>query len=305
MNILLIGGTRFVGLHTANELAARGHAVTLFHRHPCTAPLLSPLVHHVYGDRNRVSELSGAIRKTAPDVIVDTCALTEANVTALEAALDQPARVVTISSVDVYKAYSLLSQPGAVPQETPLAEDSALRTALYPYRGILDTPFAHDYEKILVEQAARRSPKMASVIVRLGMIYGENDGNHRFRTALRQIESGNEIVLPRNAANWTASKGYVKDIAHGIALAALKGQPGEVYNLAEAQPVREEVWYQRIAALLRRELHLRVEDREDDSANWKQDLTVDTRKIREQLGYEEQYSLEQGLENALRWEDPM
>ncbi|HXZ72990.1 MAG TPA: NAD-dependent epimerase/dehydratase family protein, partial [Streptosporangiaceae bacterium] len=32
MNILIIGGTRFLGRHLVNSALARGHAVTLFNR---------------------------------------------------------------------------------------------------------------------------------------------------------------------------------------------------------------------------------------------------------------------------------
>jgi hypothetical protein len=48
---------------------------------------------------------------------------------------------------------------------------------LYPYRGKLDAPFAHDYEKILVERAALQSPALGASILRLGMVCGENDPN--------------------------------------------------------------------------------------------------------------------------------
>lgn len=302
MNILLIGGTRFVGLHTANEFITQGHTVTLFHRHPYTGTLLSPQARHIYGDRDHAAELANAIREAAPDVIVDTYALTQQNVDVLEAALERRTRVVTVSSVDVYEAYARLSQPGKTPQKTPLTEDSALRSALYPYRGVLNTPFAHDYEKILVEKAALSSPHMDAIILRLGMIYGENDGNHRFRSFIQSLERSEDMVMPRNMASWTASKGYVKDIAHGIYLAAMKGRSGEIYNLAEERPVSEEVWFHRIATLLHREPRLQVEDRGDKTANWKQHLTVDTTKIREQLGYTEQYTIEDALKNALHWE---
>ncbi len=51
MNILVIGGTRFVGLAIVQELLARGHTVFVFHR-GLTVPPNMPGAQFLIGDRD-------------------------------------------------------------------------------------------------------------------------------------------------------------------------------------------------------------------------------------------------------------
>lgn len=84
-----------------------------------------------------------------------------------------------------------------------MTETSMLRTFMFPYRGVFEFSFAYDY---------LNSNKMDAVIVRLGMIYGENDQNYRFRPLIEQFAQSREITLSKPMGNWIASKGYVKVI---------------------------------------------------------------------------------------------
>ncbi|HND50133.1 MAG TPA: NAD-dependent epimerase/dehydratase family protein, partial [Anaerolineales bacterium] len=68
MNILVIGGTRFLGRHFVNSARAYGHEVTLFNRGK-TNPTLYRRVKTIVGDRERdLDQLSGRW-----DAVVDTC----------------------------------------------------------------------------------------------------------------------------------------------------------------------------------------------------------------------------------------
>ena len=48
MNILVIGGTRFIGAHTVARLAEAGHTVTVFHRGKHNADLVPDSVEHIH-----------------------------------------------------------------------------------------------------------------------------------------------------------------------------------------------------------------------------------------------------------------
>ena len=69
MNVLVLGGTRFLGRHIVEELSWRGHRVVCFHRGR-TACELPEGVREIYGDRN--ADLSSLESETW-DAIVDTC----------------------------------------------------------------------------------------------------------------------------------------------------------------------------------------------------------------------------------------
>jgi nucleoside-diphosphate-sugar epimerase len=55
MNILIIGGTHFIGPHVVRYLAQQGHQVTMFHRGQTTANL-PDTVTYILGDRHFLSD---------------------------------------------------------------------------------------------------------------------------------------------------------------------------------------------------------------------------------------------------------
>ena len=58
MNILVIGGTKFLGRHLVNSALAHGHEVTLFNRGQ-TNPDLFPNLETIIGDREHdIAKLS-------------------------------------------------------------------------------------------------------------------------------------------------------------------------------------------------------------------------------------------------------
>lgn len=68
MNILVMGGTRFVGKPLVERLQAEGHALTLFTRGNKPAPAG---VEHLIGDRSTAGGLEPLVGRSF-DVIVDS-----------------------------------------------------------------------------------------------------------------------------------------------------------------------------------------------------------------------------------------
>ena len=304
MNILIIGGTNFIGACVANEFVQNNHKVTVFHRNLYFGEFLDKKVNHCMGDRKNLSDLAKAIKNTNPDIIVDMFAMCKNDVLTLGSAVIKKTRVVIISSCDVYRAYSVIFKTCTNAVEvTPINEKSSIRDVLYPYRGVYDFEYAHDYEKILVEKTALDSPMMDVIILRLGMVYGENDPNRRFSNIIEQMRKEvSEIHLSREMSQWITSKGYIQNISSGIILATLKGQSNEIYNLAEETPVTELEWIQRIATQMKWFGEIIYDLEENSNLNLQQNLLIDTKKIRSKLGYKEKISIDEGLEKTISWE---
>lgn len=303
MKVFIIGGTNFIGLHTAIHFTKQGHDVTLYHRNSNTR-LSDDNILHIYGDKTSTIDLDYAITTVNPDVIIHMIALSEDDVIALHQALRKKTKVILISSGDVYKGYEILTKMSEDEIETaPFTESSPLRQQLYPYRNRYEFDFAYNYEKILVEKAALASEKMEAIILRLGMVYGVYDGNHRFAEFIHNMKSQKEVSICKDYASWSSSMVYVENVAHAVLLSALEAKSGSIYNVAEKSPVPTVEWVRRIATMVDYDGKINIiSPKEESSTNYLQNLTLNTDKIRKELGYSEIVPLEHGLNTTINWE---
>src|SRR5438128_9032657 len=212
MNILVIGGTRFIGPHVVRALADAGHDVTVFHRgeSPC-----DPSVRHLHGDRSDLP------RDLSADLVIDMWCMTEEHALRLVDQFESE-RLVVISSGDTYRQYSgLRGVYSGPPDPTPLAETAPLREALYPYRFMSrGDDLWWTYDKVLVERVVMSD---RTTILRLPAVYGPRDEQRRFADWLEEMDAGAEtIAIDHRAAEWRWTRGYVENVADAIVLASLQ-----------------------------------------------------------------------------------
>lgn len=104
MNILVIGGTNFIGVSVVYCLSKMNHAVTIFHRGKTVAEL-PPGINEIIGDRSDLTNFKTDLQRLAPDVVLDMFPYTEQDVlTLMNVFKGITQRVVAISSMDVYRA---------------------------------------------------------------------------------------------------------------------------------------------------------------------------------------------------------
>lgn len=286
MRCLVLGGTRFIGRAAVEELAAAGHELLIVHRGESEPPELARHG-HVHVDRAELGAVAGELRDFAPDAVLDCRCMTENEATTALAALPRSARLVVLSSADVYQAYAS-RDAGEVSEMLPFDETAPLRRELYPYRG--QRPGLDDYEKILVERAYLARGGTA---LRLGFIYGPHDPQRREEFILRRVRAGRERI-PLGAANWALSRGYVADVAVAIRLAVeSETTAGEVFNIAERRSPTVRLWAEQIlhASGSKAEL-VRVPERSlpQDlaiTAGVGQHMLIDSSKARQVLGWVE------------------
>ncbi|WP_233219991.1 NAD-dependent epimerase/dehydratase family protein [Pleurocapsa sp. CCALA 161] len=219
-------------------------------------------------------------------------------------------RVVAISSQDVYRARDIIWQrETGIIDPIPLTEDSPLRSQLYPYRGLSDDPFAHDYDKIPVEQVYMSASNISATIIRLPMVYGAGDNWHRLYPYIKRMDDKRPaIVLEEKLARWQGCYGYVENVARAIALAINdeKAQ-GRIYNVSEsiitvADLVRAIAsiigWQGEIVILPKSQMP----DIYKFEANLDQHLVSDSTRIRTELSYTEIVARHQALKRTIAWE---
>jgi nucleoside-diphosphate-sugar epimerase len=309
MRILVIGGTRFIGPRVVERLVALGHEITVFHSGQ-TASSLPGTVRDIQGDRHHLAEYNAEFHRLAPDVVIDMIAFTEQDARSLVSTFRGLAgRAVVLSSGDVYRAYGVFTKLEQGPLEpTPIKEDAPLRQALYVHRASTSGPDdpLYEYEKIMVERAVLADTSLPATVLRLPMVYGPGDYQHRLSPYLRRIADGRRvIVLDEGMAQWRCLRGYVEDVAAAIALAATNPQAaGRVYNVAEPTAYTEADWVARIAeaAGWSGKIVTAPSGRLPVPFNTEQNLVTDTSRIRADLGYTEVVLPDEALRRTTAWE---
>ena len=310
MNVLVLGGTRFIGPVVVRRLVASGHAVTVFHRGQTEADLPAS-VPHLHGDRVHLLDFRDAFARLRPDVVLDLCAMTEHHARTAVAVFEGLARrVVVVSSQDVYRVYDrfLRRDPGP-PGPVPFTEEAPLRRHLYPYRAMApseDHLFYH-YDKILVERAYQRAAALPVTVLRLPQVYGPGDNQHRLFPYLKAMEEGRPAIsLEAGQAAWRWTRGYVENVAAALALAAEDDRAaGQVYNVGEETAWTEAEWIRRIGAVMGwtgRIGGLTSSDSEASGKDWRHHFVAATHKIRDELGYRAPVALDEALRRTIAWE---
>lgn len=105
MEILVAGGTRYMGRYLVWELLNRGHQVTILSRGQTEDPF-GDRVQRIRGDRYQQQELAKIFRGKSYDVICDSLAYTSNDVMTLLEAVSCK-RYVQISSASVYEEWHL------------------------------------------------------------------------------------------------------------------------------------------------------------------------------------------------------
>jgi len=180
VNLLQLGGPRFLGRAIADAAVERGHELTFLNRGK-TNPDLYPDVERLVGDR---AEDLSALAGREWDAVVDTSGYLPRDVRASAEALAGSGYYCFVSSVSVYADFS-----HPIDEESPVAQlgdlpDDAITEETY---GPL---------KALREDAVRAVFDERAAIVRPGLIVGPHDPTGRFTYWPHRVARGGEVLAP-------------------------------------------------------------------------------------------------------------
>jgi nucleoside-diphosphate-sugar epimerase len=313
MQILVIGGTGFTGIHVLQRLVENGHNIAVFHRGQ-TETELPPAVQHIYGEREDLSNFVADFKKFGPDVVLDMIPYVEQDAFTLIGTFRGMAkRVVAISSMDVYATYGRFRRSEAgEPEQTPFDEDTPLRSNLYPYREYAQSSddLVYNYDKILVERVVMNDSKLPGTVLRLPKVYGFGDKQHRAFEYVKRMEDGRPaILLEERKAQWRWTRGYTENVAGAIVLAVTNEQAANrIYNVGEADALTETEWVRSIgrAAGWDGEVVAAPGDilpkHLAEDYDYRHNLAANTSRIRAELSYAEPISREEALKQTVAWE---
>ncbi len=203
MNILVLGGTKFVGRALVDAALAANHQITIFNRGKSN-PNIFKDIETLTGDRD--GGLS-ALKGQKWDIVIDTCGYVPRIVRqSVELLQDSAERYLFISTLSVYDSH--LSSAGKISESHPLKimEDESTEEVNAQTYGAL---------KVLCEKEIEKCFSGRSLQIRPGYIVGPHDPTDRFSYwALRATQGGNalapnppgrkmQIVDARDLAAWT------------------------------------------------------------------------------------------------------
>lgn len=318
MSIAIIGGTGFLGTATAKRLNERGHEVLVVARGQSPVNLPDG-VKFEKADRMDGDKLAKLLKANGATSVIDIFALSLRNSQpAIEAAAAAGARYVLVSSTDVYSNYGGLLKKDSPPvRPDPATEDSPLRTLRYPYRGNdrrpkgVEDDLFEDYDKLPIEEFALAQGIPEATVMRLPMIFGPDDKQHRFGWAIKGAKAGEPFRLDRRGAGWLNSYAYIDDVAEALSLAAtLPEAAGRTYNVAQPFVRTQADWARTILTLMGVDSEIELVDAaaggvladRAEASDLSYPLTLDSARIRAELGYSEIIPEEQALRRTIAWE---
>jgi 2'-hydroxyisoflavone reductase len=179
--LLILGGTQFLGPSIVEAALARGHTVTLFNRGK-TNPHLFPDLEKLHGDRDGKLD---ALKGRSWDAVIDTSGYVP-RIVKMSAELLAPSvgHYLFISTISVYA------------DPVPVGADVGAPLATIPDPTNEDVRANYGALKALCEQAAEAAMPGRVATVRPGLIVGPGDPTDRFTYWPVRMERGGDVLAP-------------------------------------------------------------------------------------------------------------
>ncbi|MBD2006601.1 MULTISPECIES: NAD-dependent epimerase/dehydratase family protein [Cyanophyceae] len=208
MRILMMGGTRFIGVYLTKMLVEQGHEVVLFNRGNKPAPVEG--LKQIHGDRTDASQLKEKLYSENFDAIFDNNGRELSDTQPLaEIFKDRVQHFVYMSSAGVYL------KSDQMPHVEGDAVDPKSR-----HKGKFET------EAYLIQQG------LPVTSIRPTYIYGPQNYNDLEAWFFDRIVRNRPIPIPGNGLHITQF-GHVKDLAAAMAAVLGKSQAvGQIYNVS-------------------------------------------------------------------------
>lgn len=216
LNILILGGTGFIGPHMVRQARDRGHVVTLFNRGKTNADLF-PDVETLIGDRD--GQLA-ALEGRQWDAVVDNSGYVPRHVSESAGLLSGAApHYLFISSISAYADFS----------RTGIDEDHPVATM--PDESVEEvTGATYGPMKALCEKAVWQAYPHGTTIIRPGFIVGPGDRSDRFTYWPVRVARGGPVLAPGSPED-PIQIIDARDLA-GFVIQALENRVLGTYNAA-------------------------------------------------------------------------
>jgi 2'-hydroxyisoflavone reductase len=195
LEILVLGGTGFLGPHFVDAARAKGHKLTLFNRGKTNPERFAGEdfkdIEQLHGDRK--TDMKALEGRRRWDAVLDTSAYIPADVARSTKLLGERIdQYLIVSTISVYAKMDTPNQDESAPLIV-LPDPTVTEVTGDTYGGL----------KALSEQAALQQMPGRVTVVRPGLIVGPGDNTDRFTYWPARADRGGEILGPGSATDPT------------------------------------------------------------------------------------------------------
>jgi nucleoside-diphosphate-sugar epimerase len=239
MNILVIGGTLFIGRALVQALLKQGHEVTILHRNP--KHTLGKQVRSLIADRNDANAVRDVLAGHRFDIVFDNV---YDNTTAEQV-------IGTVRAVRSFDRYIFMSSVAAYGDGLDHREDDPLAPNRHPDRYVRN--------KAMTERALFRlhhKEKLPVVTLRPPYIYGPGNPYYREAFFWDRIRAGRPVIIPGDGTRLMQFV-FIDDlVAACFAAMTVKNAVGQAFNVADARPVSQTRFVQMLGDAAGQKPHL-------------------------------------------------
>ena len=244
MDILVIGGTQFLGRYVVSSAISSGHKITMFNRGKSNFDLF-PEVETIVGDRSTNDLEKLKYRKW--DIVIDTCGYFPIDLENISQILkNNIGKYIFISSCSVYD----LNFEG-------YANENAKTVTMPDKADPNERNFEHyGAKKFLCEnKVVNNFGEQHSIIIRPGLIVGPHDQSYRFPYWPERFNEGGEILAPGKPTS-PVQIIDVRDLAEWIVSLANKSRSG-VFNAVGPTDLNKETFFTICQKTIKKEVALK------------------------------------------------
>lgn len=285
MNILVLGGTYFLGRRLVEQLIDEGHKSTLLNRG--TKEKVFPGLRTIKVDRHKPEKMRKALGGERFEIVVDISGYTKEDVATVFACLDQRKikQYIFCSSAAVY------SHP---PHLWPMTEK-------HP-KCFSRENGSYGYKKLMAEEFLLKQKGLNISIVRPTYIYGPFDYSRRLAYIFKRIKNRKPVLVVGGGKN-ILQLGYVDDVARFMISTIGKEEAfNEAFNVGGEELVTLEQLIQIAARILGEEarIEFNVKTNEETCSFPDFHYFVSLNKAKNILGFQTT-SLQEGMEKTIFW----
>ena len=299
MRVLVLGGNRYIGRHLVEELARRGHEVTVFNSHPSPLP---EGVRRLHGDRRvpgTIEEVLGPLRDDFDAVMDNTSYQTEDVTPLVELFRGRVQHYVFTSSTAVY----LWSDIQPVTEESTVSDDESVNPSRAYGAGKVRC------ERLLEGEYERNGFPFTSL--RVGHTLGPHSPLPREHGLFARLEAGRPILVPGDGLPFIHLV-HVDDVAGAMcAVIESDASAGRIYNVNGRQFASIAGYIRAMAATVGIEANMVFVPRDTAKrirppilhwAEWYRGGAVfSVDRLRREVGWEPSIGLTEGLADSYRW----